>query len=400
MSTPLPTISLPTISLEQRRARLARRHRLVAGSRARDAVDAANSLVALHGTDPGTVYLSAWARVDGFKVEDMAAALYEDRSLVKHMAMRRTLWVFPREVIPFAQAGVSAGVAATERKRLIGDVEKAELFADGARWLDDACAQVLEALCDGRELTSSELRAELPVLEGSIVHGEGKSWGGKVPIGPRVLTVLSAQGKVVRASNDGGWAVSRPRWTSMEAWLGEPMPEVSAPEGLAALVERWLRSFGPGTTADLKWWLKSTVAAVRQALADLGAVEVSLGPEGSTGWVLPDDLDPVEEVEPWVALLPPLDPTTMGWTERTWYLGDHKAQLFDTAGNAGPTVWCDGRIVGGWRQREDGSVELQLLEKVSRDTRAKLDAQAEELTEWFGGKRVLMRFPSPLSKQP
>jgi hypothetical protein len=254
-------------------------------------------------------------------------------------------------------------------------------------------------MSDGRQRTSSELRTALPVLEGSITYGQGRSWGGTMSVGPRVLTVLSAEGKVVRASNVGGWAVSRPRWASMDSWLGEQLPELPTEKGLAVLVERWLRAFGPGTAADLKWWLKSTVAGVRRALAEVGAVEVSLDPDGSTGWVLPDDLDPVEEVEPWVALLPSLDPTTMGWTERAWYLGDHKAQLFDTAGNAGPTVWCDGRIVGGWRQREDGSVELQLLEEISPAARSQLDALAEELTEWFDGRRVLMRFPSPLSKQ-
>jgi hypothetical protein len=390
--------SLPTIGVEDRRARLARRHRLAPGHRAGDAVEAAASVVALHGTDPGTIFLSAWARVDGFAVADMETALYDDRTLVKHLAMRRTIFVFPQETLPYAQAGVSARVAADERKRLIKEVEAAGLHRDGSRWLDEACAQVLAALADGRELTSSELRAELPVLEGSVTYGEGKSWGGQVPIGPRVLTVLSASGRVVRASNDGQWFVSRPRWASTEAWLGSAPPAMTTEEGLAGLVERWLRSFGPGTLADIKWWHKSTVAAVRRALADVGAVEVTLEPEGSVGYVLPDDVDPVEPAEPWVALLPALDPTTMGWTERAWYLGDHKAQIFDTAGNAGPTVWCDGRIVGGWRQRDDGSVELQMLETVGRAAARALKERAEELTEWFGGQRVMMRFPSPLSK--
>ncbi|MGH2595894.1 MAG: DNA glycosylase AlkZ-like family protein, partial [Actinomycetota bacterium] len=93
------------------------------------------------------------------------------------------------------------------------------------------------------------------------------------------------------------------------------------------------------------------------------------------------------------------DPTTMGWFEREWYLGPHKAQLFDTNGNAGPTAWWDGRIVGGWRQRETGDVDLQLLEDVGSDARRALEAEAARLTEWFGGTRVLMRFPSPLSKE-
>jgi hypothetical protein len=165
---------------------------------------------------------------------------------------------------------------------------------------------------------------------------------------------------------------------------------------VAGLVERWLRTFGPGTAADLKWWLGSTVAAVRHALADLEAVEVDV--DGQIGYLLPDDLEPTEPVDPWAALLPPLDPTTMGWFERDWYLGEYKSQLFDTSGNAGPTAWWDGRIVGGWRQGDSGEVVLQLLEDPGSDARAALDAEAARLTSFLAGTRFLPRFPSPLSK--
>ena len=115
--------------MAERRARLARRHCLAPGhrvgrgvggdepaSRVGDVVEAARRLVALHGTDPATVYLSAWARVEGMRVEDMEQALYRDRTLVKHLAMRRTLFVFPREVLGEAQAGASDRVAAGERR--------------------------------------------------------------------------------------------------------------------------------------------------------------------------------------------------------------------------------------------------------------------------------------------
>ena len=352
-------------------------------------------MVCLHATDPATVYLSAWARVDGMAVADMERALYDDRSLVKHLAMRRTLFVFPRATLSFAQAGASDRVADTERRRLIRQVEQAGLRKNGERWLKKASEQVIAALSDGREATSSELRDEIPLLEGSIAYGEGKSWGGEVPVGPRVLTTLSAAGRIVRASNDGGWTTSRPRWASTASWLGEEIAPLTEAEGVAGLVERWLRAFGPGTVADIKWWLGSTVAAVKRALAHLDAVEVDL--DGQTGYVLPDDLEPTEPVDPWPALLPPLDPTTMGWFEREWYLGPHKAQLFDTNGNAGPTAWWDGRIVGGWRQTETGEVDLQLLEDVGSDGRRALEVEATRLTEWLSGVRVLARFPSPLS---
>jgi hypothetical protein len=353
-------------------------------------------MVCLHATDPATVYLSAWARVDGMTVTDLERSLYVERSLVKHLAMRRTLFIFPRETMGVAQAGASNRVAEAERRRLIRDVERAGLHLNGERWLAEAWEQVLAALSDGREATASELRDELPLLAGSIAYGEGKSWGGQFPIGPRVLTTLSAAGHIVRASNDGGWVSSRPRWASMKSWLGEELAPPPEAEGVARLVEQWLRVFGPGTAADIKWWLGSTVAAVRRALADLRAVEVDL--DGHIGYVLRDDLEATEPEEPWAALLPPLDPTTMGWFERDWYLGPYKAQLFDTSGNAGPTVWWNGRIVGGWRQSDTGEVVLQMLEDVDAEGRGALENEAARLTEWLGGARVLPRFPSPLSR--
>jgi hypothetical protein len=384
------------ITVDERRARLAVRHRLAPGHRAGDVVEAARSVACLHGTDPATVYLSSWARMDDMTVPDLDRAIYADRSLVKHLAMRRTLFVFPRELLPFAQAGASIRVADAERRRLVKEVEAAGLQADGERWLADACKHVLAALAGGREATSSELRREIALLEGAMTYGEGRSWGGQVSVGPRVLTILSAEGRIVRGTNDGGWAVSRPRWASMASWLGEPIETLTAEEGVAGLVSAWLRAFGPGTVADLRWWLGSTLTAVRRALVDVGAVEVDL--DGQTGFVLPDDLEPTDAVPPWAALLPPLDPTTMGWSERGWYLGPHKADLFDTSGNAGPTIWWDGRIVGGWRQREGGDVELQLLEDIGAGGRQAVEAEAERLTAWFAGRRILPRFPSPLSK--
>jgi hypothetical protein len=182
----------------------------------------------------------------------------------------------------------------------------------------------------------------------------------------------------------------------MASWLGEPIEVLPPEEGVAGLVRAWLRAFGPGTVGDLQWWLGSTLTAVRRALTDVKAVEVDL--DGQAGFVLPDDLEPTANVPPWATLLPPLDPTTMGWTEREWYLGPHKAELFDTSGNAGPTIWWDGRIVGGWRQRQGGEVELQLLEDVGAAGRQAIMDEAERLAVWFEGRRVMPRFPSPLSK--
>jgi hypothetical protein len=383
-------------TVAERRARIGVRHGLADAHRAADVVDAARRVVCLHATDPATVFLSARARVAGMTVAHLERALYVDRSLVKHLAMRRTLFVFPRERLADAQAGASERVAALERRRLAGVVEKSGLKRDGARWLKTVSSQVLATLSDGRERTFAELRDDVPLLAGDIVYGEGKTWGGKVAIGPRVLTVLSAAGAVVRGSNAGTWTTSRPRWTTMAAWLGSPLEPRSADEGTAGLVDAWLRAFGPGRDTDIAWWLGSTLAAVRRALATVKAVAVDL--DGRVGYVLPDDLDDVGPVAPWIALLPPLDPTTMGWKERDWYLGPHTRAVFDINGNAGATLWCDGRVVGGWRLQGTGEVEVQLLEDVGRSARKAIDAEAARLTAWLAGVRVQPRFPSPLCR--
>jgi hypothetical protein len=383
-------------TVDERRNRLARRHFLAAGD-APPITRVIGGLLGLHATDPATPYLSLWARSPGFVTTDLEAELYEKRSAVRHLAMRRTLWLVLSEDLTTIQAAASDRVADNERRRLAADVRKAGVAADGDRWLDLACSAVVRHLGDNGPASSTELRAALPELAGTYDPAPGKRWGGQVPLGPRVLTVLSAGGEIVRGPNDGGWTTSRPRWATTAHWLGDlgdPPPDRQA---RAELTRRWLAAFGPATVADIKWWFGSTLTAARQALADVGAVEVDLH-GGAAGWALPDDLDPEPEAPPWCALLPGLDVTTMGWFQRDWYLGEHRTQVFDGNGNAGPTAWCNGRVVGGWYQDEGARVRLQLLEDPGRDGRRALQRRADELTSWLDGVRISPRFPSPLSK--
>ena len=232
----------------------------------------------------------------------------------------------------------------------------------------------------------------MPELAVQVALQAGGVWGSA-----RVLTYLGAAAEVVRGVNTGHWRTSRPRWTTREAWLGETPHPLPADEGYAALVERWLRSFGPGTETDLVWWLGATKTVVRRALADVGAVGVELD-SGETGWVLPDDLDPPADPGPWVALLPVLDPTVMAWKQRDFYLGAHAARLFDRNGNAGTTAWVDGRVVGCWVQDAGGVVHLALEEPVPAARRRELEAEAARLTDWLDGLRVGTVYPSPAMK--
>ncbi len=384
-----------SFTLDERRARLARRHRLATGLPAVSADALTATLVGLHATDPATPYLSLWARIPGCSVADVHAALYDHRTLVKHLAMRRTLWVVRPGDLPSIQSAASDRVARNEYRRLVADAENAGVAADGQAWLEAARSAVLGHLGRTGPCTARQLREALPELTGTYDPAPGKSWGGEGHLAPRVLTLLSARGEIVRGPNDGGWTTSRPRWVAAGDWLGPA--EAVAPEAARAdLVRRWLHAFGPATVTDVKWWFGNTLGWARQALRDVEAVEVDM--DGTPGFVLPGDDEPDAEVAPWCALLPGLDVTTMGWFDRDWYLGPHRSQVFDRNGNAGPTAWVDGRVVGAWRQDADGRVELVLLEDVGRRARKDLSDRADELTGWLGGVRVSPRFPSPASR--
>jgi hypothetical protein len=378
---------------DERRWRLARRHAVAPAYRVDGPEAATRAVVALHATEPATVYLSVVARVDGVTVADVDRALYDERTLVKQLAMRRTLFAFPRDLLPAAWGSASARVAEAERKRMAKDVEKAGVADDGHAWLDRSRAAILAELADRPEgMTALEVRDGLPEVAVRFEVTGGAVWNHS-----RVLTHLGLTRDLVRGANTQHWRLSRPRWTRMADWLGEVPEPLGVEEGYVELVRRWLARFGPGTEDDLVWWLGATKGAVRTALAELGAVEVSLD-GGATGHLLADDLEPEEPVEPWAALLPVLDPTVMGWKERAFYLGPHAPQLFDRNGNAGTTAWWDGRVVGCWVQDEAGVVEVRLLERLPRAAVAALRVEAERLTAWLGGVRVGTVYPSAAMK--
>ena len=99
------------------------------------------------------------------------------------------------------------------------------------------------------------------------------------------------------------------------------------------------------------------VGGLDQDTGPAGADQAEAAPRwtwtGVPGMVLAGDLEPPPQTGPWAALLPALDSTPMGWQRREWFLGQHAARLFDRTGNVGPTLWWDGRIVGGWAQDRD-----------------------------------------------
>ena len=383
-----------------RRARLGRRHALNPAHRLGDPVAVARALGALHATDPSTVHLAVVARMHDAVVADVERVLYEDRTLVKQLAMRRTLFAFPVEDLPAVWGSASARVATQQLAQLTRDLERHGVTEDGAGWITRARAAVLERLDGGHELTARQLREELPELYGRTTRVSDSRWDiAQLPFAPRLLTLLGAEHSIVRGRNEGHWRTSRPRWTLTGSWLGGTPEPASSADGYAALARSWLAAFGPGTEADLVWWLGATKASVRAALSAVEARPVTLD-SGATGFLLPgDDVIDEEPNEPWVALLPTLDPTLMGWRERDFYVApDLVPHLFDSNGNGGTTAWVSGRVVGCWVQDDDARVRVIPCAPIDPVHAEMLDAEADRLTAFLDGVVISNVYKSRMMK--
>jgi hypothetical protein len=295
------------------------------------------------------------------------------------------------------QAACTESILAASRRRYAKLIEGGAIASDGEAWLDEAGAETMRALQARGEAFATELSTDVPLLREKIHFGEGKPWAGSTGMTSWVLFLLAAEGRVVRGRPRGAWTSSQWCWTPAEAWLEEPLPRLEPEAARVELASRWLAAFGPATVSDLKWWTGWTLTQTRAALGAIAPVEVDL--HGEPGFGLPGDLEPEPAREPWAAFLPSLDPTVMGWKERHWYLGEHAPALFDRNGNAGPTVWWNGRVVGGWAGRKDGEVAFRLLEDLGGDAVAAIEAEAESLGAWLGETKVTPRFSTPLAKE-
>lgn len=377
------------ISDDERRRRLARRHLLVPGHRSRSVPAIADALVAIHSSDPVTVFLAFAARGDGVAVADVERALYDDTSVIRHHAMRRTLWVTTPAVGELVHAACTRKIAATERRR-------AAEFVGDAAWFDRAVEQVTALVRSAAEpLSTREIGEHLPGLRREIVFGAGTKHEATGSAHTRAVLVAAFDGAVIRRRPAGGsWIGSQYAWGDADRWCPADWSRHDEHDGAVETVRRWLERFGPGTLEDLVWWTGTTKTLVRRALGELDVTEVELG--GGPGLVLSADLDETPAPEPWAAVLPGLDPTAMGWRGREWYLDETtRRRVTDRFGNIGPTVWVDGRIVGGWAQRPDGSIATELTHDVGAAARSLIEVEATRVSALAGDTRFRVRFPSP-----
>ena len=272
------------ITLEQRRRAIVLRHHL-AGD-ARDPEAATRAVVALHASDPASVYVSVLARSAASTLSDVADAMYVRRSLVRWMAMRRTLFVFAREDIALVQAAVSTPVAETLRRALVSRLSRngSEPPIDGdiGRWIADLEDRVERALARRGSASGTRL-ANDDTASRTLIRAKAPSDRPQNLTTP-LLTLMSAEGRIGRGVPTGAWTSRHHRWEPTSRWWAQGPPSIDPVDAQQHLARRWLQRFGPAKIDDLQWWTGWNKTTTRHALANLAIEEVDL--HGQPGIIL------------------------------------------------------------------------------------------------------------------
>ncbi len=392
-----------SVTSAERRQLLASRQLL--GPRGRDdrsIGDVASALALLHSTDPATPYLSVHARSNA-SVADIDDALYSSRSLLRFTTIRRTVFAMDPSAAGAAHGAFNVALADKLRAQLLKWLDASdEVDGSGVRFLRDAESAVMASLASDGPATGNELAKRVPALRVQVDPQPGAVYSKPIRLTSKVLELLGVDLRIARGRptgvdfTSGAWT-----WEACDDLENGTVERLEPEPALSALLDRYLETFGPATVTDMTWWSGLTKAKVRAALSSLGAIEVELEDADEPGFVRDsDDLSPAPTDEPTVALLPGLDSTTMGWKQRAWYVDDSVAAgLFDRNGNAGPTVWVGGRVVGAWTQRVDGEIVVELVDEVGVEASELIAAEASRIATWLGDVRVNWRYPTPLTRR-
>jgi hypothetical protein len=394
--------------LPQVNAYLAHKQHLLPGSQLHDLVEVTRDVGALHATAATGPYVSLWARIRDFEHAALDAALYDRRELARVLCMRTTLHVVLSSELPFLLQACAGYLVPVARQQAQALLVQAGLCPEGEAdaLLEELHGRVLDVVRDRGPCTVRVITKRLPALQTKIRHDVGKPYEGAFSLGSRLVPGMCALGLLIRGRPRGTWRSNLYEYAALEDWLpGVDLSLVAPEDARAWLARRYLAAFGPATFDDLQWWTGLSKFETETALRSLGSDlhEVKIQGLGNDYLMLASDSgwlgDFAAPEAPYAFLLPGLDPYVMGYRDRhRWLAPEHRAKVFDRAGNAMPTLWANGRVVGAWGQRSDGSVAYGFFEPVPSAAEALVAAEIRRLEGFLAGEPLGLRTGTPFTR--
>ena len=357
-----------------------RRHRLDERAPADRLIQVVDELCGVQAQVMSSAELTLWARLESLDPDAVAAALWEERTLVKTWAMRGTLHLLPASDYALWQAALStqyvrfskpswskaSGISPEELEELVGTIKRA---------------------LGRKPLTREALAATVAEESGNphLGHVLSDNWGSG-------LKPAAFRGSLIFGPSDG----QKVRFTEPGAWLGKQPaadPEASAVEA----ARRYLAVHGPATREDLARWWGVAPAPGGRLLKAMGDEVVEVDVEGAPMWMMAADAKDAAKGPraKTVRLLPGFDQYVLAATLHADKLmpgerADLRPLVYRNQGWISAVVLVDGRMAGVWRFERKGRrlpVEIEPFPgvKVTKALRAAVEREAEDVARFLGG---------------
>jgi hypothetical protein len=337
-------------------------------SQADTVLEVVEDILGLHATSASTPYLSLFARMKQFQRSMLDQELYIKRNLIRLGFMRRTLFIMTTKLAPIAFQATRLTEAQSLQLLEGWNVPRSEY--------QRLAESVFTVLKDGAQ----PLRIIKQAMSLGLVRTLERQIGKNVSRMTNVniaLTVLLQQGKVfsekyrdpIMTRHENRYALTRTVYPNLNL---EPL---TTEEAQTQLVKHYIRVYGPVTEQDVAWWTglgKTKIRAVMTALEpELLPLRIKKHSEDHV--MLESDYNTLKKFKaprtlP-VLLLPYEDPYPKGYQLRNRFVSvEHEKQVY-IGGQAQPTVFVKGKIVGTWNRvfEEPGeTITVKLFQRVGR----------------------------------
>jgi hypothetical protein len=354
-----------------------KKQHLTEESKINDIIKITGDISGLHATSSATTYLSLFVRTKKFKREYLDKELYFKRNLGKVRFVRGTMYVLPKDMIPFAYSAIRSFIDPLSCKY-------AEFHGVSEKNYRRISKQILETL-EGRAMTAKEIK-EAVGLKSKI---------------SQVLNLMCDDGQLIRAEPKGEWRSNLHTYRRMDQYFPDlELFTMDETEAKKEVIRRYIESFGPVTLNDITWWTKFQKTKIREILEDIedDINQVNVSGNNDPYYILKVHKKTLQSAvvkkKSNVNLLPFLDPYIMGYKDRNRYIDSENYEyVFDRSGNGAASVFVDGIIHGVWdfTEKPKPTVKLFYLQEVNKGNEKKIQSKAKNIGKFIVGGEVRIK---------
>ena len=310
---------------------------------------------------PPSPYLGLWARVDGFRGDDLMRAV-QRRHVVRATLMRTTLHLVTAQDY-LAYAGIFLAGRIRELRRQL------EALGDGTDLADDG--ERLAAFAAERPRTRPELLASLG--RPKLTIEERSPWLVWYGLSAYAGLVGGPEASVWRSNTAGGTYVPARSWLGADAAAGDA--------AAAHLVRSYLAAYGPASRADVAKWTGMARSVVGRGLEGLSLRHFT-DEHGRELYDLPRAPIPPSNTPAPARLLPRFDSLVLSHQDRRRVISDEHRAAVIQGGEVSATFLVDGFVAGTWKV-DGGRIRLAPFEPLPRAAQREVDDEAQGLEEFL-----------------